>query len=314
MLEDCHWLDPLSHDLLTVLGRALAGLPVLLLLAYRPPETGRPRRLRVSELPHFTEIRLAEFTPAEAERLIRLKLAQFFGRLDASCPAGLVERDHGARPGQPLLHRRAAELPPGPRHRSALTTLAAGGAGSAGEPAQPGAQPHRPAAEGPRATLQRGQRRRPRLPRSRAVGRPPALGGAGPGAGRPWTSCASLDLTPVDNEPEQTYLFKHIVTQEVAYESLPFATRAVLHDAIAGNLERARAADTGASSSTCWPTTTITAKTCRSGASTSSRQARPPRRGTPTTRRWTTSAACCRCWRSASRPRSRRVWAKCTRW
>jgi len=30
-------------------------------------------------------------------------------------------------------------------------------------------------------------------------------------------------------EPELTYLFKHIVTQEVAYESLPYATRALLH-------------------------------------------------------------------------------------
>ena len=41
----------------------------------------------------------------------------------------------------------------------------------------------------------------------------------------------TLDLTPLDKpEPELTYIFKNIVTQEVAYESLPFAMRAMLHD------------------------------------------------------------------------------------
>jgi len=39
-----------------------------------------------------------------------------------------------------------------------------------------------------------------------------------------------LDLTPLDQpEPVSSYFFKHIVTWEVAYESLPFATRAALH-------------------------------------------------------------------------------------
>ena len=47
-----------------------------------------------------------------------------------------------------------------------------------------------------------------------------------------------LDLTPLDSpEPELTYLFKHIVTHEVTYESLPFATRARLHERLAAYLE-----------------------------------------------------------------------------
>ena len=37
VLEDCHWIDPLSRDLLEVLARALAELPVLL-RARLPPE------------------------------------------------------------------------------------------------------------------------------------------------------------------------------------------------------------------------------------------------------------------------------------
>jgi len=49
---------------------------------------------------------------------------------------------------------------------------------------------------------------------------------------------AGLDITPLDTpEPELAYLFKHIVTHEVTYESLPFATRAKLHEQLAAYLE-----------------------------------------------------------------------------
>ncbi|MEI6874182.1 MAG: tetratricopeptide repeat protein [Spirochaetota bacterium] len=51
----------------------------------------------------------------------------------------------------------------------------------------------------------------------------------------------SLDLTPLDSpEPELAYLFKHIVTHEVAYESLPYETRARLHERLAAYLELAQ--------------------------------------------------------------------------
>ena len=54
---------------------------------------------------------------------------------------------------------------------------------------------------------------------------------------------AGLDITPLDTpEPELAYLFKHIVTHEVTYESLPFATRAKLHEQLAAYLERQIAA------------------------------------------------------------------------
>jgi predicted ATPase len=39
-------------------------------------------------------------------------------------------------------------------------------------------------------------------------------------------------------EPELSYLFKHILTQEVAYETLSFATRARLHDQIGQYIEK----------------------------------------------------------------------------
>ncbi len=47
-----------------------------------------------------------------------------------------------------------------------------------------------------------------------------------------------LDLTPLDQpEPELTYIFKHIVTREAAYESLPFASRARMHENFARFVE-----------------------------------------------------------------------------
>ena len=44
VIEDAHWLDPLSHDLLEVIARSIADLPVLILLAYRPVELDGCRR------------------------------------------------------------------------------------------------------------------------------------------------------------------------------------------------------------------------------------------------------------------------------
>ena len=50
----------------------------------------------------------------------------------------------------------------------------------------------------------------------------------------------SLEITPLESsDPELAYLFKHIVTHEVTYESLPFSTRARLHEQLAAYLENA---------------------------------------------------------------------------
>jgi predicted ATPase len=48
-----------------------------------------------------------------------------------------------------------------------------------------------------------------------------------------------VDLTVLDRpEPELVYIFKHVVTQEVTYESLPHATRSKLHNQIGLCLEQ----------------------------------------------------------------------------
>ncbi|MCB0117702.1 MAG: tetratricopeptide repeat protein, partial [Anaerolineales bacterium] len=49
-----------------------------------------------------------------------------------------------------------------------------------------------------------------------------------------------LDLTPVESiEPELIYLFKHLVTHEVSYESIAYSARAKLHGQYAQYLENA---------------------------------------------------------------------------
>ena len=49
---------------------------------------------------------------------------------------------------------------------------------------------------------------------------------------------AQLDLTPLDTpDPELAYLFKHVVTRDVTYESLSYAMRAQLHEQLAQFIE-----------------------------------------------------------------------------
>jgi adenylate cyclase len=101
VIEDCHWLDPLSHDLIEQVARAIGDLPVFMLLVYRPPGEHQPQVHRLSQLPYFTEVELTEFTPGEAERLIHHKLAQLLG--DAtSVPPGFVAQITERAAGNPF--------------------------------------------------------------------------------------------------------------------------------------------------------------------------------------------------------------------
>src|SRR5262249_20306196 len=84
VLEDAHWLDPLSVDLLAGVARAIPALPVLILLAYRPPDpvdsgsalpdpSGVPQST-IERLPHFTVIGLPRLTDEEAAAHITARL------------------------------------------------------------------------------------------------------------------------------------------------------------------------------------------------------------------------------------------------
>jgi predicted ATPase len=117
VLEDCHWLDPLSQELLEFVGRNLAELPILLIALYRPPEQAHGPLDWAARFGHFTEIRLTELEPAQAEQLMRLKLAHLTGRA-GEVPAELIERIAERAQGNPFyveeminyIHDRGVDL------------------------------------------------------------------------------------------------------------------------------------------------------------------------------------------------------------
>ena len=100
VLEDCHWIDPLSRDLLEALGRAAAALPVLLVLAYRPSDRSAAgsasRACRISK-----RSRSASSAPTSRRSSIRAKLAQVLGA-EAAARDALVELVSERAEGNPF--------------------------------------------------------------------------------------------------------------------------------------------------------------------------------------------------------------------
>jgi tetratricopeptide (TPR) repeat protein len=232
VLENCQWIDPLSQDLVEVISRAIQNLPVFLILVYRPPETPRRGQNGLNKLGYFTEITLKEFTSEEAERLVELKLAQLFDQQE-TLPTEALQHIIKQSEGNPfyieelLNYLQDRNLAPGEQidlpsslHSLILTRID-----------------------------QRTESQKTTLKLASTVGRmffAHWLWGAFPQMATPeqvkgdLNELSMLDLTQRDtSEPELAYLFKHIVTQEVAYESLPFSTRAGLHDSLGDFIENA---------------------------------------------------------------------------
>ena len=108
VLEDCHWLDELSRDLLMSLARSVAGQRVLLLLAYRP-SSDVGQEIGVEGLSHFSQIELAELPAEDTELLIRSKLEQMTADQTRTTRRPLASR-HGPCGGEPVLRRGAPQL------------------------------------------------------------------------------------------------------------------------------------------------------------------------------------------------------------
>ena len=235
VLEDCHWLDPLSHDLLEVIGRAILDLPVMIAIAYRPPQLNKLLAPRVSKLFHFTEIRLTDLPTEEIEQLVSLKLGQIYGE-QAKPPQALIEKISQRAEGNPFyieellnyLHDRNID----PGQAEALEQI-----------------------DLPDSLYslilsridQLTENQKTLLKVASVIGRlfrVAMLWGVYTQFGdqervrNDLDALSALDVTPLDTpEPELAYLFKHIITQEVAYETLSFATRAMLHDQIGQYIE-----------------------------------------------------------------------------
>ncbi len=169
VLEDCHWLDELSRDLLVTLARTVADLRVVIVLAYRP-QSDVGEALGVETLPHFSEIELTELGDAEARLLIGSKLEQILGCRDRAAGRGSSSSSPRRSDGNPFYveellnyisgqdidisdERRARRDRP-PR-----------------EPQQPHPQPHRQAERATAADAEGRERDRSRIPRARCFRR-----------------------------------------------------------------------------------------------------------------------------------------------
>ncbi len=238
VLEDCHWLDPLSRDLLGVIARTIATSAVLLVVVYRP-EAALPQEGALGTLRGLEEIELSLLDEEQMAAVVEGKLSQLLGEgraapVSASAPLRdlVVSRaqgnpfyaeellnyvhDQGIDPSDQLA-LITLELPESLHSLilSRIDTLA----------------------EAPRTTLKVAS----------VIGRTfraPMLPGVYPELGEMEAVRSNLralrrvDLVVPDREADESFLMKHAVTQEVAYESLPYALRSTLHGQAGAYLEQ----------------------------------------------------------------------------
>jgi predicted ATPase/class 3 adenylate cyclase len=236
VLDDCHWIDPASFALLEFLGQHVADQP-LLILALERRTVGHPSPLAsLAELPQLTEVRLGELASADAERLVGLRLRQRYGPDTVAAPE-VVRRLTDRGEGNPFyleelvnyLHSRAID----PRDPRALASLEL----------PDGLQRLVMAridqlSEGEKATIKVASVIG-RWCRARWIAEsyPPA--GQSEEIANHLERLSELELMPLrTTAPEPEYQFKHAITQEVAYQSLPFQLREALHERVGLFIER----------------------------------------------------------------------------
>jgi class 3 adenylate cyclase/tetratricopeptide (TPR) repeat protein len=227
VLEDAHWIDALSMDLLAVVLRELSTSPVLLVVAHRPGA-----ELGLADGSPCTEIVLADLTPEAAAEVVDAKCRQLFDR-----PAGpaLVARVSERAGGNPFY---IEELLHYLRHLGVDPADAAAVAGAE--------LPHSlhalvlsrvdGLAENPRRTLKVASVVGSQFTSQVLEGSYPDLGAADH-IGSVLHGLRQVDLVVPDPFDDDTWLFHHSLIREVAYESLPFAMRAELHERVAVHLE-----------------------------------------------------------------------------
>ncbi|MCM4082825.1 tetratricopeptide repeat protein [Paractinoplanes hotanensis] len=223
LLEDCHWMDPASLSLLDLLAGRLAELPVLLIATSREPAPGA-----LIEAEHVTDVRLTQMASSDARRLARLRLHERYGQ-DVTIPDELVAQIDEQTGGNAFY----------------IEELVAYLHGTGVDPSDPAglASLHLP------DSLQRlvmaridqlTDDEKAAIKVASVIGRrfqSPWIASIYPAAGSPaqvathLTRLHALELTPrIASEPEPEYEFKHPITQETAYQSITYDTRARLHE------------------------------------------------------------------------------------
>jgi predicted ATPase/class 3 adenylate cyclase len=238
VLENIHWLDPLSHDLLEIIAKAIGSLPVMIVMAYRPFEVTRLQEPRVSALANYHQIMLEEITADQAKMLITHNINLLFGSeviLDSKVIDRVIDRSQGNPFYIEELLALLKSSSVDPRSGDAIERLNLPGSLHS-------------------LILSRmdqmNETNRTTLKVASVIGRSfeqetiEGVTTIGSGNGDLKSSLSELchhEFIDLERELEDQYIFKHIVTQEVAYESLPFGRRAILHDRIGQHIENKNA-------------------------------------------------------------------------
>jgi len=228
VIEDVHWTDPTSLELLDYVARNVASFPALVLILHRPEEwlDGRWQKFG-----HAAEIALEELSDTASQALI----ADLLETEDV--PERLVELVLGKAQGSPFFTAEVvrafidAEVL---RRDDGRWELVA-------DPDQAGVPDTIHGVIQSRIDRLEETARRV-LQVASVIGRifsTPVLGGVYPyddlDGTLPWrlSQLGTLGLVMMEVEealgPEQRYLFRHALTQDVAYESLSYARRRELH-------------------------------------------------------------------------------------
>lgn len=219
-IEDLHWIDSLSRELLGALAGSVSDVPVLLVLAYRPPDPERPVAIASSR-----ELILDELGPNDSSQLASMLMTHMAGAdPDPDTIATIVERAHGNPFYIEELAREVVER--GGSTSDLPTSLES-------------------------LILERIDRLAPSQQLTARVAS--VIGRRFPTA---WLSGAygdELDTSRVPGDldglrasglivadtppPEEAYLFRHAVVRDVAYETLSWQLREALHEQLARYLE-----------------------------------------------------------------------------
>ncbi len=235
VFEDVHWIDAISLEMLNYVGRNVADHPILLAAVHRPTiELNEWKRYD-----HYHEIALTDLPAEDALQLVRSRLGL------PEVPAPLREQ---VLRGEPRVNPFfVEEVVNSLVDQGYLSPAKGGGYELVGDLAQ---------AMIPDSIQTLVMSRIDRLDESSkltvkvasVIGRTfkyRTLQGIYPVPITParlrenLNQLSALDLTPLDRPaPDWEYIFKHIITQEVAYESLLYAHRRTLHHRVGEYLEQ----------------------------------------------------------------------------
>ncbi len=228
IFEDLHWADPISLELLNHIARNLNDSP-LLLVGIRRPSGARPHW---DDLPHHYEIRLDELTPEESLELT-LSLLRV-PSLPPALEAMILDRAQGnpfyMEEVVHVLMDRGHLAPDNGKYRLVgdlsaieIPDTISGVVMSRIDSLD----------EGCRSVLRVASVIGRTFPyRALEATYPHRISGAA--LRRRLETLQRMDLTPLEEpEPNLQYIFKHILTQKVAYESLLHARRRDLHGQVA---------------------------------------------------------------------------------